>query len=523
MNADFDLAVVGSGFGGSLVALMARKLGYSVVLLERGRHPRFAIGESSTPLANLLLEELCHRYGFEHLAALSKWGTWQQAFPRVACGLKRGFTFYHHQWGKPFERDGNHQNELLVAASPHDRIADTHWYRADFDQLLCQEACRAGVEYLDQCGQIEVAFKNARPALSGTSASGPFAFRTKFVIDATGPRGFLHRALELGEEAFDELPATQAFYTHFRDVRRWDELIPSALPPPYPVDDAALHHIFDGGWIWVLRFNNGLTSAGAAVTESMAARRQLGSGELAWSNLLQHLPAVRAQFESATPMFPFIHTPRLAFLSRQIAGPTWALLPSAAGFIDPLLSTGFPLTLLGVMRIGAWLEKGFDGPNACEALCAYAAQTRRELRRAARLVAALYRHFADFKMFSSLCLLYFAAVTFTETARRLNRSELAGSTFLLGDHAEFNAGFETCCDLAFESGTATPGCAGVEKLQRSLSGLIRQTITPVDVAGLTRARTPKWFPVNVEDLFASAAKLGATREEIEALCRRCGF
>ena len=50
---DADVAIVGSGFAGSLTALALRRQGRSVVLLERGRHPRFAIGESSTPLANL--------------------------------------------------------------------------------------------------------------------------------------------------------------------------------------------------------------------------------------------------------------------------------------------------------------------------------------------------------------------------------------------------------------------------------------------------------------------------------------
>jgi FADH2 O2-dependent halogenase len=60
---DADVAIVGSGFGGALAALFLRQIGRSVVLLERGRHPRFAIGESSTPLANLLLEELADRYG----------------------------------------------------------------------------------------------------------------------------------------------------------------------------------------------------------------------------------------------------------------------------------------------------------------------------------------------------------------------------------------------------------------------------------------------------------------------------
>ena len=62
MNARFDIAVIGSGFAGSLIAMIARRLGRSVALIERGKHPRFAIGESSTPLANLLLEELAQRY-----------------------------------------------------------------------------------------------------------------------------------------------------------------------------------------------------------------------------------------------------------------------------------------------------------------------------------------------------------------------------------------------------------------------------------------------------------------------------
>ncbi|PYK59479.1 MAG: FAD-dependent oxidoreductase, partial [Verrucomicrobia bacterium] len=133
MNVDFDIAVVGSGFGGSLMAMIARRLGRSVILLERGRHPRFVIGESSTPLANLLLEELARRYELPRLLPLTKWGTWQKVYPHLGCGLKRGFTFYHHQFGQPFAADPKRRDQLLVAASPRDEIADTHWYRPDFD------------------------------------------------------------------------------------------------------------------------------------------------------------------------------------------------------------------------------------------------------------------------------------------------------------------------------------------------------------------------------------------------------
>ncbi|PYI82491.1 MAG: hypothetical protein DME26_17470, partial [Verrucomicrobia bacterium] len=134
VNADFDIAVVGSGFAGSLMAMILRRLGYSVVMIERNKHPRFVIGESSTPLANLLLEELARRYDLPAALPLSKWGSWQREHPEIGCGLKRGFTFYHHIFNQPF--DPSRERQLLVAASPHDEIADTHWYRPDFDHFL---------------------------------------------------------------------------------------------------------------------------------------------------------------------------------------------------------------------------------------------------------------------------------------------------------------------------------------------------------------------------------------------------
>src|SRR5438093_898511 len=235
MKTDFDIAVVGSGFGGSLIAMIARQLGRSVILIERGRHPRFAIGESSTPLANLLLEEIARDYRLDALLPLTKWGTWQAIHPELACGLKRGFTFYHHQLGKLWKADELRRNELLVAASPHDRIADTHWYRADVDHFFVREAQRLGAEFID--------------------------------------------------------------------------------------------------------------------------RTDLSGGAKSWARLTSLLPMLQAQFARAKPMLPFFHMPKVPFRAGQAVGPRWAMLPSAAGSIDPLLSTGFPLTLWGVKRLAKVMEE----------------------------------------------------------------------------------------------------------------------------------------------------------------------
>ena len=342
MRIDADIAVVGSGFAGSLTALCLRARGKRVVMVERGRHPRFAIGESSTPLANLLIEELAARYELPRVGLFSKWGTWQRARPDVGGGLKRGFSFYFHRPGEPFADNGEHARQLLVAASPHDDIGDTHWYRPDFDHNLVREAEESGAVYLDETELAGIDLEGDGARLHGTRRGQPVRIDASFVVDASGPRGFLVRALRLEAPPLTWLPPTQGLYTHFERVGRWEDLVPSD-GAPYPPDLAALHHVFPGGWIWVLRFANGITSAGAALTNRVAAQLEAADGAPAWDRLLAMLPTVREQFGQARAVLPWIHAPRIAFRTKRVCGANWALLPSAAGVIDPLLSTGFPL------------------------------------------------------------------------------------------------------------------------------------------------------------------------------------
>jgi FADH2 O2-dependent halogenase len=490
---DYDIVIVGSGFAGSLLAMIARRAGRSVLLLEKGRHPRFAIGESSTPLSNLLLEELAARYDLPRLKPLTKWGTWQQSYPELACGLKRGFSFYHHA---PEADVFDRERQLLVAASPCDAISDTHWYRADFDQFFVREAQAAGVDYLD-----EVALSGMSESAEGIviDAEG-VQFRCRFLIDATGPRGFVHRALGLRETAFPDYPATQALYTHFSHVARFADAVKES---PYPADDAALHHVFDGGWIWVLRFNNGLTSAG------VAGQLRLDEGRAAWDRLLDRLPSVKEQFADARAELPFVHAKRLSFLSESIAGRRWAMLPSAAAFVDPLLSTGFPLTLLGVARLAEIIAQDWESPRFAERIETYAAQTKEEALAAGRLIGALYATMHNFPLFTSLSMLYFAAASFAETARRLGKHDLA-SSFLL------------CSDPVFGPASARL-CALARTESSQLHSAIRAAIEPFDVAGLCETRRRNWFPVDPNDLLRGAPKLGATQDEVKRLIELLGF
>jgi FADH2 O2-dependent halogenase len=263
--------------------MIARRLGHSVVLIERHRHPRFAIGESSTPLANLVWEELARRYDLPRLLPFAKWGTWREAYPGIACGLKRGFTFHHHNFDEPWDPGPDRQRQLLVAASPHDRIADTHWFREDFDNFLVAEAVGMGVTYLDETKLTGLGFEAGNARLSARRSGEDQQLEAEFVIDATGPRGALTSLLGLTATPLDGPYRRQSWFTHFRNVRRFDKFHRSDEAPPFPPDDAALHHVFPGGWIWVLRFSNGITSAGASLSESLVASLGAGDGASPWA------------------------------------------------------------------------------------------------------------------------------------------------------------------------------------------------------------------------------------------------
>ncbi len=497
--------------------MIARRLGHSVVLLEKGRHPRVVIGESSTPLSNLLLEELATRYDLPALRPLVKWGSWQRAYPNIAVGLKRGFTFHHHMMGATTSADPCRADQLLVAASPRDEVADTHWYRAEFDRLLVQEAQKQGVAYFDQV--VLRAFEECKDGvlLRGSREGRGITFHARFVIDATGPRGFLHHALRLGERELPVYPPTQALYSHFSGVQRIENTAfgrTGGATPPYPIDDAAVHHIFDGGWIWVLRFNNGITSAGVAATDSCASLLRLSEGAAAWARLLNQIPALKEQFAGARAQRPFTHMPRMSFRSAQIVGNRWALLPSAAGFVDPLLSTGFPLTLLGAARLAEIIEQDWDTPRFADGFQQYARQTDAELLATAELIGALYANMSNFPVFVALTLLYFAAASFSEAARRLDKRNLAAS-FLLCDDPIFGSASRRLTARARQPLTYTES----EILIRDILAVIE----PFNIAGLGRPERRNWYPVEVQDLFDGAAKLGATREEIRQMLLRCGF
>jgi FADH2 O2-dependent halogenase len=513
MTNDFDLAVIGSGFGGSLLAMVARRIGLSVLLLERGVHPRFAIGESTSPLANLILEQLAERYDLPRLTPLTTYGHWRRTYPEVVCGLKRGFTYFKHERHRAYRPAADRSNQLLVAASPCDEVADTHWLRSDVDHFLVNEAAAAGAEYLDRAELQSVEWARGGARLQGLRQGRALQAQARLVVDASGPRGYLSRGMKIAEHEFESYPPTQTLYSHFVGVRRCDEMgdyrVDGAPPyPPYPMDDAALHHVFDGGWMWVLRFSNGVTSAGIAVTEAMANELRLREGEPAWARFLSLFPSIADQFADAVAIREFAWAPRLSYRAAAAAGEGWAMLPSAAAFVDPLFSAGMPLTLLGIERLGRILEDAWEGGTLNRRLREYGAVTLAEADHTARFIAGSYAGFPQFENFTAYSMFYFAAASFSEMARRFGQNELA-SGFLASGHSAF-AEATRALGQALQNGRPD-SIAFAREVERQVDRL--------NIAGLCDPRKRNWYGVDLEDVVAGAAKLGVTTAAAREMLR----
>src|SRR4029453_2721839 len=114
------------------------------------------------------------------------------------------------------------------------------WYRPAFDEFLTHEAQEAGAELLDQTRVDRIRLEADAARLDLTRAGTTRTLTARFVVDASGPRGALHRLLELEEAPTRWLPATEGLYTHFEDVARWDDVVRPEAGVPYPVDAAAV-------------------------------------------------------------------------------------------------------------------------------------------------------------------------------------------------------------------------------------------------------------------------------------------
>jgi FADH2 O2-dependent halogenase len=292
---------------------------------------------------------------------------------------------------------------------------------------------------------------------------------------------------------------------------------------PYPDDWAAVHHVIDEGWMYSLRFDDGVTSAGFLLTpDGMRSLDPAGNARAAslWSELLRRYPTIARLFADATPRMPIAYHPVVQHRLTRAAGERWALLPHAYAFVDPLFSTGIAWSLRAVERLALAFEGAAAGARVPDAalLDRYDAALAAEADQIDLLIAGAYESMAHFDLFAAQAMLYFATVSFAEVSQRMKPDDSAAwSGFLgVGDPVLEPVPREALDRL--KAITRGRGESGSAEERAAFTRWIAAAIAPRNVAGLADRARRNLYPVDLDTLVDRHALLGMSREQIvEAL------
>jgi flavin-dependent dehydrogenase len=299
MSDRYDVVVVGAGPGGSASACLLAKAGLSVLCVERETFPRFKIGESLLPAC---------------VPVLAAMGVDADALGHLR---KEGAEFFD-------ERTGEHEYFPFADALPGPPRFAYQVERARFDIELADAAARAGAEvrFATAAKSFAIADDGVTIELDG----GPV--HARYLVDAGGRRSLSSRG---GRDVItiDDLGHAAAF-AHYEDLADevWAELAERG--------DIRVLRIPDG-WIWVIPLATKRLSVGA-VLRTGPLPEDFAEQQVAASPMLRGLTAgARLQARRRVGDYSYACT--------NPCGPRRVAIGDAAGFLDPLFSSGVAIAL----------------------------------------------------------------------------------------------------------------------------------------------------------------------------------
>jgi tetracycline 7-halogenase / FADH2 O2-dependent halogenase len=333
---NFDVAILGSGMSGSIMAAILAKRGVSVLLLDGEVHPRFAVGESTIPHTSLLISLLAEKYGMPELD-YTTYPDRLADYVCTTCGVKRTFGFAYHRPGEVHDR----REALQFGTSAKD---ENHWFRQDIDAYLYHLAVHYGTvpRQRTKVTSLEIDQQGVFMRLSTGED-----VHARYLVDATGYRSVIADRYDLREKPTRFKHHSRSLFTHMVDVPPFDE---KHNPLSVSWHQSTLHHCFERGWFWVIPFNNHKRSTNPLISVGLTIDprhypKDSKPPEEEFEQFLRKFPSVAEQFANAKAVRPWVSTDRLQYSSKRTVGYRWCMMSHAAGAIDPLFSRGMINTI----------------------------------------------------------------------------------------------------------------------------------------------------------------------------------
>lgn len=321
MQTDFDhdVAVVGGGPAGSTAATLLAQHGHKVLLLERDKHPRFHIGESMLPFS----EPVVNRLGID-------WSENNQ--------FKSGAVFFDESTGQRME----------FPLSVYRRTYQLE--RGPFDQMLFENAAAHGVETHEEEKATEVSCEAEGVEVVTEKAR----YRCRYLVDASGRNALMGKKHQ-GISRIENL-GKFAVYTHFHNIPDNEEANELFRAGNIYVP------VVDIGWIWIIPLSGRRLSVGLVVQKQ---RPKDCDAEELMRRYFAQSPILQRLLDGAEPFAPVRIEADFSYSNQKRYGLRYACCGDAAGFLDPVFSSGVFLAFTSAARIADRIHQALlDGNEA---------------------------------------------------------------------------------------------------------------------------------------------------------------
>jgi FADH2 O2-dependent halogenase len=401
-----DVIIIGGGISGSILACILARHGQKVALCEAGVHPKFSIGESMILETSEIFRSLARVYDVPELEYYSS----ENFFPKIGTshGVKRHFSYVHHSEGE--KQNPEHVIQAVIPQAPYGH--EIHIHRQDSDYFFASTAVKYGAQ-LFQNTHVEDIDINEGGVTVRTQNE---VIKGSYVVDAGGFRSILAQQNDL---------RTNDLQTHARGIFTHMINVPSVHAThttgnsqqdygiPYPLEEGTLHHIFDGGWMWIIPFDNHkqstnpLCSVGLMLDPRKYPEDTSLSAEEEFWGFIKRFPSIHDQLKQAKSVRPWVRGGRIQYSSKKAYGERYSLLGHAAGFIDPLFSKGLYTSMASIMGLAKALIKAKQRDDYSGTAFSNTAETTlRYVENNDRLISNAYKSFADARLWHQYSVLW---------------------------------------------------------------------------------------------------------------------
>lgn len=302
---NIDVLIVGAGPSGCVAASYLHNKGFSIMVVEKSKFPRFVIGESLLPR--------CMDH-FEEVGLLDCLN--EQNFE-----IKRGARFLKNDVVCDFD-----------FSKKHGEGWDWTWQvpRANFDDTLATELVKRGVDiaFENEVVDVTIAEDGTSKTIVKDKVGNLTAIHAKYIVDSSGYGRVLPRLLDL--DAPSALPKHSSIFTHLTETKRPEGREGTLITFDVVTDDV---------WLWVIPFSNGNTSIGF-VGPSEFLEKYLGSASEKLKEMMKLSTYYYDRFEDVDYLFEPVEIKNYSKSVKKLYGKGFTLTGNSAEFLDPVFSSG---------------------------------------------------------------------------------------------------------------------------------------------------------------------------------------